>query len=61
MLESKVETGLRLATPTMAWAARWNTVRISRSPSTRSTSGLVDDVTVDHDDPPVETVERRAG
>ena len=36
MFVSKVETGLRFAMPTMVWAARWMTVSISCSPSTRS-------------------------
>ena len=38
MLVSKVETGLRLAMPTMVWAARWKTVSISYSPRLRSSS-----------------------
>ena len=35
-LDSSEEIGLRLATPTWVWAARWNTVCASDSPRTRS-------------------------
>ena len=38
MFVSNVDTGPRLATPTIAWAARWKTVSTSYSPSTRSIS-----------------------
>ena len=38
MLVSSVETGLRLATPTVVCAARWKTVAISYSPSARSSA-----------------------
>ena len=38
MFVSKVETGLRLAMPTIVWAARWKTVSISYSPRARSSS-----------------------
>src|SRR5689334_5905086 len=36
MLLSNVDSGFRLAIPTMVWAARWNTVSISYSASVRS-------------------------
>ena len=51
MLVSKVETGLRLAMPTMVCAARWKTVSISYSPRTRFEQGLVADVAADDLDP----------
>src|SRR5579859_1961271 len=38
MFESKVETGARLAGPTIAWAARWKQVSISYSLMARSIS-----------------------
>ena len=47
MFVSKVETGLRLAMPTIVCAARWKTVSISYSPSTRSTTAPVADVAAD--------------
>src|ERR1700730_2884149 len=39
-LVSSVDTGFLLATPTMVWAARWKTVSISYSPTTRSLTAL---------------------
>ena len=47
MFVSKVETGLRLAMPTIVWAARWKTVSTSYSPRARSSSGLVAHVAAD--------------
>ncbi len=47
MLVSSVETGLRLATPTVACAARCRTVTISYSPRARSIDLLVPDVAAD--------------
>src|SRR6266849_4703375 len=38
MLDSKVDSGDRLATPTIAWAARWKTVSTSYSLMARSTT-----------------------
>ena len=48
MLASKVETGERLATPTIVCAARWKTVSTSYSPSARSISARIADVAM-HD------------